>query len=123
MEVLNTHERWCRRKVQGCDERFGPEKGDYSFTVVTALVDIGRGGWWTHARTYRQYLTYMLKLLKLDINLIVFIEQKGLEFVKMNRKGREHRTVIHLVKLEQLSYHPLLPKITEIMSSDEFKVA
>ncbi|GFO31951.1 protein htrl-like [Plakobranchus ocellatus] len=95
--------------------------GDYSFTVVTGLVDIGRGGWRTQGRTYREYLTHMLKVLRLDVNLIVFIEPKGLEFVKMNRRGRENRTVIYPTTIEKLSYYPLLPRIQEIMNTDQFK--
>ncbi|GFR71626.1 protein HtrL-like [Elysia marginata] len=95
--------------------------GNYSFTVVTGFVDIGRGSWWKQGRTYREYLTYLLKVLRLDVNLVVFIEEKGQNFVRINRRGRETRTIIHPISLQQLELFPLLPKIEQIMDTEEFQ--
>ncbi|CAL1527378.1 unnamed protein product [Lymnaea stagnalis] len=100
---------------------FGVEKGNYSFTVVTGLFDIGRGSWWTQSRTYNEYLGQMLQILKLDVNLIVFIEPKGWNFVKSFRKGREKRTRIYVKEIEDLEYYPLFGRIKEIMNSKSFQ--
>ncbi|RUS70265.1 hypothetical protein EGW08_021973, partial [Elysia chlorotica] len=119
--LFESHEAWCLRGLDGCGETFGPERGSYNFTVVTGFLDIGRGSWWKQGRTYREYLTYMLKVLKLDVNLVVFIEPKGENFVRVNRRGREKRTVIHPITLEDLELFPLLPKIEEVMYTKEFQ--
>ncbi|XP_012937289.1 uncharacterized protein LOC106011611 [Aplysia californica] len=101
---------------------FGPEQGNYSFTVVTGLFDIGRGRWMTSWRTYNDYLGYLLQILKLDVNLIVFIEKKGVPFVERNRRGREGRTRIYEMDIMDLEYFPLLKDITNIMQSQQFQV-
>ena len=45
-------------------------------TIVTGLFDIGREDWHLFSRSYSNYLTYMEKWLQLDVNVVVFVEQK-----------------------------------------------
>ncbi|KAK7011350.1 protein HtrL [Biomphalaria glabrata] len=102
---------------------FEQEKGNYSFTVVTGLFDIGRGSWWTQTRSYNEYLSHLFQILKLDVNLIIFIEPKGKDFVAWARQGREQRTKIIVQEIKDLEYFPLLGRITEIMESEQFQNA
>ncbi|KAK7095747.1 hypothetical protein V1264_005114 [Littorina saxatilis] len=95
--------------------------GVYNFTVVTGLFDIGRGWWLTQPRTYSRYLVYLLQVLKLDVNLVVFIEPKGANFVRSVRQGREHRTVIVESSLNDLPCYQDLQRVTDIMASVEFQ--
>ncbi|KAH9495629.1 hypothetical protein Btru_015461, partial [Bulinus truncatus] len=87
------------------NESFGPEKGLYNFTVVTATLDIGRGSWKHQNRAYDQYLQYMKGVLRLDVNLVLFIDAKGKSFVEKMRRGRERRTKIIVTSLAQLPYY------------------
>nr|KAG5710628.1 hypothetical protein BaRGS_013274 [Batillaria attramentaria] len=74
-------------------EGFGPEKGLYNFTLVTAMIDIGRGNWSSkQKRPYNTYLLYMQRVLMLDVNMVIFIDPKGRPFVEWMRRGREKRT-------------------------------
>ncbi|CAL1535271.1 unnamed protein product, partial [Lymnaea stagnalis] len=73
-------------------EGFGPERGVYNFTVVTAMLDIGRGAWDEQSRPYNTYLLYMQQMLRLDVNVAVFVDPKGRPFIDWMRRGREGRT-------------------------------
>ena len=61
--------------------------------------------------------------MKLDVNVIVFIEPKGVPFVERSRRGRESRTKIYSTKMKDLEYYSLLDDIKKVMSSEEFQVS
>uniref|UniRef100_A0A2C9KZU3 Uncharacterized protein n=1 Tax=Biomphalaria glabrata TaxID=6526 RepID=A0A2C9KZU3_BIOGL len=84
---------------------FGPERGLYNFTLVTAMLDIGRGNWTKQSRPYNTYLSYMEGLLQLDVNMVVFVEPKGKPFIEWMRRGRENRTRITVTTLKDLPYY------------------
>ncbi|KAK6982486.1 protein htrl, partial [Biomphalaria glabrata] len=86
-------------------EGFGPERGLYNFTVVTAMLDIGRGNWSEQSRPYNTYLLYMQRMLRLDVNMVVFVEPKGKPFIEWMRRGREKRTHIAVTTLKDLPYY------------------
>ncbi|XP_059141216.1 protein HtrL-like [Physella acuta] len=99
----------------------GPEKGLYNFTVVTAMMDIGRGSWSNQSRPYKTYLLYMLRLLMMDINLVLFVDPQAATFVEWMRQGREHRTKVYLMVFKDLPYYKLKDRMREIMNSTEYK--
>lgn len=101
---------------------FGPEKGLYNFTVVTALIDIGRGEWTNNQdRKYSTYLLYMQRMLRLDVNMVVFIEGKGRPFIDWMRRGRNHRTHVIDISLKDLPYHAYRDRFAAIMESDTYR--
>ena len=92
-----------------------------SFTVVTSLVDIRRDLWVNYVRNYRRYLDFLEQILAMDVHLYVFIEEKGYEFVKEHRKGKEDKTVIEVITLEDLKGYQYLDRIKEIQGRDQYK--
>ena len=63
----------------------------------------------------------MSHLLKLDVNIVVYIEKKGKPFVEWMRRGRENRTVILPTSLQELPYYKHRRKMKQIMESREYK--
>ncbi|KAK7497665.1 hypothetical protein BaRGS_00011060, partial [Batillaria attramentaria] len=100
---------------------FGPEVGVYNFTVVTAMLDIGRGNWSTQKRSYNTYLLYMHRMLSLDVNMVVFVDPRGRPFVDWMRRGREQRTLVVVTRVEELPYFKHRQRIQEIMDSEEYR--
>ncbi|KAH9520403.1 hypothetical protein Btru_060679 [Bulinus truncatus] len=61
--VVNSYwDKWKLEELLDSWSGFQDEKGDYSFTVVTGLFDIGRSSWWTQYRSYNEYLAYLFQL-------------------------------------------------------------
>lgn len=60
-------------------------------------------------------------MLKLDVNLVVFIEPKGASFVRQARQGRESRTLVINSSLGDLPLYKDLPRVTNIMRSVQFR--
>ncbi|KAK7497773.1 hypothetical protein BaRGS_00010907 [Batillaria attramentaria] len=102
-------------------EEFGPERGYYDFTVVTGLFDIGRGHRLFRSRTYKTYLAWLIQILTLDVNLIVFIEPQGMDFVRRIRRGREGRTLVVETNLSDLPYFKDMDRIQIVMNSQQFQ--
>ncbi|KAK3754138.1 hypothetical protein RRG08_024211 [Elysia crispata] len=101
---------------------FGPEKGLYNFTVVTALLDIGRGSWSNNQeRGYNTYLLYMQRMLRLDVNMVVFVEPKGRPFIDWMRRGRTSRTHVVDVSFKALPYYRYRDQFAAIMESESYK--
>ncbi|GFR60955.1 protein htrl [Elysia marginata] len=100
---------------------FGPEKGLYNFTVVTALLDIGRGDWDNQQRKYSTYLLYMQRMLRLDVNMVVFVEPKGRPFIDWMRRGREARTRVVEIGVKDLPYYSYRDKFADIMASEQYR--
>ena len=65
-----------------------------STTIVTGIWDIKRDelseGW---SRTFQHYLNNLEKLLKVDDNMIIYIEEKYRDFVEERRK-KENTMII-----------------------------
>ena len=59
-----------------------------SVTIVTGIWDIKRDvlsvGW---NRSYEHYLNHLAKLMKTDINMIIYIEEEYKSFVEKHRKN------------------------------------
>ncbi|GFN93012.1 protein htrl-like [Plakobranchus ocellatus] len=100
---------------------FGPEKGLYNFTVVTALVDIGRGSWGRQERGYSQYLLYMQRMLRLDVNMVIFVGAKGRPFIDWMRRGRGTRTYVVETSIQDLPYFRYRDRFKEIMESEQYQ--
>uniref|UniRef100_A0A158P657 Metallophos domain-containing protein n=1 Tax=Angiostrongylus cantonensis TaxID=6313 RepID=A0A158P657_ANGCA len=88
------------------------------FTIVTALIDIGRGEWARYRRPLEQYHLFMENLLSLKNNMVIFTDKASYDFIHKYRKnmGEMHRTKIHLVTLGDLplsSYLDVASKLIE----------
>ncbi|CAH1779119.1 unnamed protein product [Owenia fusiformis] len=100
----------------GCCQQKGK-----SVTIVTALFDIGRKRWPSYERTYQEYLTFAQNVLKLDVNLVFYVEEKGRYFVERHRQGKEHKTEVILTELNNFTFYHYLSQMETVMGSKEFK--
>ena len=82
--------------------------GLYNFTVVTAMLDIGRGSWGSQRRSYNTYLLYMQRVLRLDVNMMVFVDARARPFIDWMRRGRENRTFVVQLDFNSLPYYRLV---------------
>lgn len=112
---------WWFLRIRDC--YWGPERGLYNFTVVTAMLDIGRGDWRQQSRSYSTYLRHFARVLCLDVNMVVFTDARGRLLVDRLRQGRERRTHVMdtVTQLEDLYYYSHRERVQEIMNSPEFK--
>lgn len=93
-----------------------------SFTIVTALFDIGRGEWNDiYKRDIKLYMYYLSFILNLDCNICIFVEEKFVEFVRNCRRGLENKTVIYTSDISSLVMNKYKNRMTEIMNRDDYK--
>ncbi|CAH1783379.1 unnamed protein product, partial [Owenia fusiformis] len=93
-----------------------------SVTIVTGLFDIGRKRWSSFKRTYHDYLNFAQNVLKLDVNLVFYVEERGRYFVEKHRRGKEHKTEVIVTEWKNLTFYRYLTAIETIMGSKEFKL-
>lgn len=88
-------------------------------TIVTAFFDINRekNG---DGRKICDYLEWIKKTLQLNCDLYIVTEKKFIQFIENNRP-KEYNTHIKEDVLENASYYKYLPKIKEIIESNEYK--
>jgi hypothetical protein len=88
-------------------------------TIVTAFFDINRetNG---DGRKITDYLEWIKKTLQLNCNLYIVTERKFVDFMKENRPSH-YNTYIKEDTLENASYYKYLPRMTEILNSEEYK--
>jgi len=93
-----------------------------TFTIVTAIFDIGRGSWNDiYKRSIRQYMYYLSFILKLDCNICIFVEEKFIDFVRECRIGMETKTKIITLDMSSLLMNNYKRKIIDIMSNYEYR--
>ncbi|KAL5014102.1 hypothetical protein ScPMuIL_008372 [Solemya velum] len=94
-----------------------------STTLVTALYDIGRGSWKLSPRSYGQYLEYFKRILSTNENMVIFVDEKDMDFVKNYRKqlNLDNKTDIRTPNVNTLEYFDYLQYITDILETDDFK--
>ena len=63
-----------------------------SFTVVTALFDLGRGQWKNFRRPLELYLNYSRQLLALEIPIVAYVQPEIADRIWEMRRGKEHLT-------------------------------
>ncbi|PIO72794.1 hypothetical protein TELCIR_05260 [Teladorsagia circumcincta] len=89
-------------------------------TIVTALMDIGRGEWDRYRRPLEQYHLFMENLLSLQNYMVIFTDESSYSFVHKYRKnmGEIHRTKIHLITLKDLPLSRHLDAATKIIEEE-----
>ncbi|WKY11796.1 hypothetical protein Q1695_003399 [Nippostrongylus brasiliensis] len=94
------------------------EKDDV--TIVTALLDIGRGEWDRYRRPLEQYHIFMENLLSLKNNMVIFTDLASYSFIHKYRKnmGEIHRTKIHLITLDDLPLSRHLAAASKIIEEE-----
>ena len=103
--------------------RYQISAGVYNFTVVTAMVDIGREQWSNPEQrvSYNTYLLFMQRVLRLDVNMVIFVDAKARPFVDWMRRGRQSRTHVVEKNFKDLPYYAHRDRVQEIMNSDEYR--
>ncbi|VDK72193.1 unnamed protein product [Litomosoides sigmodontis] len=90
------------------------------FTLVTALLDIGRGDWWEYRRPLEIYYDFLENLLKLKVNLVIFVDQKSVRHVYTRRKLHrlEHITKIIPITLAELPLHRYMKAAMDVIADE-----
>ncbi|VDO26478.1 unnamed protein product [Brugia timori] len=90
------------------------------FTLVTALLDIGRGDWWEYRRPLESYYGFLQNLLKLKVNLVIFVDQKSIKHVYTQRKlyHLEHITEVIPITLAELPLYRYMKTAMQIISDE-----
>jgi hypothetical protein len=76
-----------------------------NYTLVTAMIDIGRSNWTNFRRSTDEYLQRAHRLLSLNVPLVIFAESKFIDYIARSRRGKENVTRIITVTLSQLDYY------------------
>lgn len=74
-------DRAVRTKYFRIGETFGDWNDGFSYVFITAFYDIGREQWTNFQRRNNDYFEYFNNLLRVNIPLIVFIDEKYYEIV------------------------------------------
>ncbi|PAV91414.1 hypothetical protein WR25_06398 isoform C [Diploscapter pachys] len=94
---------------------------DQDFTVVTALIDIGRGKWNEYRRPLEKYHEFMENLLSLKNKMVIFVDESSIDFVQKYREklGLMHQTLIHPAEFSDLPLHKYLDDAKKIIESEK----
>ena len=95
-----------------------------SICLVSAFLDSGRDKWSSFNRSIDQYFNNFKPYLKMNHDMVVFMDDKHIEAFKLLCKDCNHITVIPINRewmQKHIYAYSLLPKETEIMASDYFK--
>jgi len=93
-----------------------------SFTIVTALIDIGRERWDNmYKRKWNEYISW-LECMALQINapLYIYIEPSLESFIKSQRSVFKE-TIVKPISLNEYNLFSYKNKIQEIQNSDKYK--
>uniref|UniRef100_A0A8R1TY55 Uncharacterized protein n=1 Tax=Onchocerca volvulus TaxID=6282 RepID=A0A8R1TY55_ONCVO len=98
-----------------------PKVTTSGFTLVTALLDIGRGDWWEYRRPLESYYGFMENVLKLKVNLVIFVDQKSMKHVYTQRKLHqlEHITKVIPITLAELPLHRYMNLAMKIIADEQ----
>ena len=66
-------------------------------------------------------MKYARPLLAMNMNLVLFVDEKAREFIENERRERVHMTQINVITLQDLDYYKEYERMKEIMASEEFK--
>lgn len=81
------------------------------------MLDIGRDKWPYYNRTNAEYLNYSLPLLRLDVPLVLFVGEEFVDFVRVQRRGKERITRIVAISLKNLDYYDLLDEVRRVQKA------
>ncbi|CAG9531019.1 unnamed protein product [Cercopithifilaria johnstoni] len=92
-----------------------------NFTLVTALLDIGRGDWWEYRRPLESYYNFLENLLKLKVNLVIFVDLKSVRHVYTQRKlyRLEHITKIIPITLAELPLYRYVKAAMKVIADEQ----
>ncbi|VDN60698.1 unnamed protein product, partial [Dracunculus medinensis] len=91
------------------------------FTLVTALLDIGRGNWWEYRRTIENYYQYLDNILHLNVDLVIFLDDKSADYIYKRRRGLgfEQKTKIIPISFYELPFYAYIHKAEEIIKREQ----
>jgi protein YibB len=94
---------------------------DKPVTLVTALYDIKRENWDGFSRNLDQYKEWMKGMLSFDSPMIIYVEEKDVEFVTEQRASKLDKTQIIALPFDELYTNKLWgDSIRKVMASEEF---
>ncbi|KAF7638418.1 hypothetical protein Mgra_00002096, partial [Meloidogyne graminicola] len=84
------------------------------------LFDIGRNNWNQYGRTLIQYHQYFKYLLQLRLPMVIFVDNKSLQFVHRERSriGWGIKTKIRIISLSQLPFFSFKLQVNKIIKNE-----
>jgi len=90
------------------------------FCVVTGFFYIGRDKWSSYERSLDDYLLSFLNMLKLKTDMVIFTENRWVQFVRQIRYRIPYVTRIIEKELCDLEMYKYLPSIFKIQKDSEY---
>lgn len=92
-------------------------------TIVTSLIDIGRGDWNTkHRRSIEEYISNFSNVCKLENNMVIWTTSELEPKIRELRKGRENTTDIQIISIQDCRLYSRKQEIGEIMARNRTRV-
>lgn len=96
-----------------------------SLCLISAFLDIGRGDWIAFRRPVSQYIRNFMPYVKLDQEMIVFIDERHIEELRI-AIGNQSKIKLFPINMKWLQENiyafSKLPREKEIMDSEFFKI-
>lgn len=91
-------------------------------TIVTGLYNINRESFGVYRRDWSDYLKWFENCLSLECNMVIFIEDSMIDFVKAHRSHlNPDRTKIIPMSLPEFRFYKYKEKMQSVMDSAAFK--
>uniref|UniRef100_A0AC35UB64 Protein-tyrosine phosphatase n=1 Tax=Rhabditophanes sp. KR3021 TaxID=114890 RepID=A0AC35UB64_9BILA len=87
--------------------------------IVTALLDIGRGEWHSFYRPFNTYLSYLLDLLAIDNNMIIYGDKSVVDFVHKHYHHRLADKLVIEISLESLPFYRYKQEMSDIIAKEQ----
>ncbi|CAB3397995.1 unnamed protein product [Caenorhabditis bovis] len=89
-------------------------------TIVTGLIDIGRGDWWQYRRPLEKYHMFMENVLSLRNKMVIFVDDHSYDFALSYRKklGLEDMTRVYKISIEELPLYGYINEAREIIKAE-----
>lgn len=90
------------------------------FTVVTSLIDIGRSSWNDlYKRDTNLYFYYLSRVLNLDCNFYIFMDERYIEFFQKLIKDKKN-VVVKPISIDKLLMYKHRDRIVELMGDENY---
>jgi len=91
-----------------------------NLVITTSLFDLNRQNWKNYNRSIDQYKNYSEGMLSLDCDIVIYTQPQFKTYFEDTRSGKQNKTKIITMNLEEIPYYEYLEEITNLMNSNFF---
>ncbi|CAI5453043.1 unnamed protein product [Caenorhabditis angaria] len=119
-KITTTTTEWAGRRRQPEPTTTPGNAAERNVTIVTGLLNIGRGDWDQYRRPLTKYHEFMENLLSLQNNLVVFTDDSSYDFVEKYRAklGLAHMTRVHKISIQELPLYGYYNEAKRIIDNE-----